>query len=125
MATTPLSEQQLQEFRKKLVARREEIVSDLKSVRQETPGRGSPEGEMASAAPTHPADEATDEHGRSVAKQLTQTERDLVFEIDEALRRIDQGTYGLCDEGGEAIEMRRLEARPWSRLCLKHAEQLK
>jgi DnaK suppressor protein len=78
---------------------------------------------MASRAPTHPADEATDEHGRALAKQLAETERNLIREIDEALRRIEQGTYGLCDEGGEPIAIERLRARPWTRRCLKHAEE--
>jgi DnaK suppressor protein len=53
---------------------------------------------------------------------LTFSELDLekVTEIDEALRRIEEGTYGLCEAGGEPIPRARLHEIPWARLCVEH-----
>lgn len=125
MRPTPLSDEQIEELRQAMLQRRREIVGDYQSLRQEAPGRDQEEGTMISNAPTHPADMGADELSRSTDKQVGQIERDLVYEIDEALRRIEEGTYGRCDECGKPIAMKRLKARPWSRLCLEHAEQLK
>ena len=123
MGPTPLNDQQIHELRRALLDRRREIVGDFKEVNDEQPGWNAEEGSMRTRLPTHPADEGTDEHGRSTGKQLAQIERDLVYEIDEALRRIEDGTYGRCEECDQPISLKRLKARPWSRLCLEHAEE--
>lgn len=123
MTQQTMSDEQLMRYREALLARRREIVGDLASMRDEQSGRGGAADQMASRAPSHPADEATDEHGRAVLKQLTQRERDIAVEIDEALTRMDHGAYGLCQECGEPIDTERLDARPWSRLCLRHAAE--
>ncbi|MFW6154496.1 MAG: TraR/DksA family transcriptional regulator [Planctomycetota bacterium] len=125
MRPTPLSDDQIEDLRQAMLQRRREIVGDYEDLRQEAPGGNQEEATLISKAPTHPADMAADDSSRSTDKQVGQTERDLVAEIDEALRRIEAGTYGRCDECGEPIDLERLKARPWSRLCLAHAEQLK
>ncbi len=57
---------------------------------------------------------------------LSLRDRDLtrLREIDYALSRIEDGTYGLCEESGEQIELKRLEKQPWAKLSLYYAEQL-
>jgi DnaK suppressor protein len=51
-------------------------------------------------------------------------EQALLTEVEEALKRIDEGTYGRCIVGGELIPEKRLEAIPWTSRCLKHEEQV-
>jgi DnaK suppressor protein len=50
-------------------------------------------------------------------------EEHLLKEIDDALGRMDKGTYGVCEISGDAIPFERLEALPWARRCMEHAQQ--
>lgn len=65
-----------------------------------------------------PNDRATIESGRSFELRIRDRERKLVSKIDEAIARIDDGTYGICEDCGEEIGMKRLEARPVTMLCI-------
>lgn len=66
-----------------------------------------------------PSDDRTDDFDREFALNLVSSEHDALFEIGEALRRIDNGTYGQCDECTKPIERQRIKALPFARLCLK------
>ena len=69
------------------------------------------------------ADRASAETERSVELRTRDRERKLIAKISEALRRIDEGTYGYCEETGEPIGLRRLEARPIATLSLEAQER--
>ena len=64
-------------------------------------------------------EDGTDAYERQMALSLASSENDSVFEIDEALRRIDDATYGVCEECGCLIEKLRLQALPFVRLCVQ------
>ena len=66
-----------------------------------------------------PSDDRTDDFDREFALNLVSSEHDVLFEIDDAMRRIELGTYGQCDECAKAIEKPRLNALPFARLCVK------
>lgn len=66
-----------------------------------------------------PADRATAESDRAFTLRLRDRERRLIGKIQAALRRMDEGTFGICEECGEDISMARLKARPVTRLCIK------
>ena len=66
-----------------------------------------------------PSDDRTDDFDREFALNLASSEHDSLFEVDEALRRIANGTYGQCEECPKPIEKPRLKALPFARLCLK------
>jgi DnaK suppressor protein len=66
-----------------------------------------------------PADRATMETDRTTMLRLRDRERKLIPKIHEALARIQNGTYGLCDDCGEDISIERLKARPVTTLCIK------
>ena len=68
-------------------------------------------------------DRATLETDMSIALRTRDRERKLLSKIDAALRRIDDGTYGYCEETGEPISIRRLEARPIATLSLEAQER--
>jgi DnaK suppressor protein len=64
---------------------------------------------------TDPTDSATDESDRALAVSLLSGERDALHEVDTALRRIREGTYGICERSGKRIPAARLRAVPWTR----------
>ena len=69
------------------------------------------------------ADRASAETDRAIELRTRDRERKLISKIDEALRRIDEGTYGYCEETGEPIGVKRLEARPIATLSLEAQER--
>ena len=72
---------------------------------------------------TDPADSATDESDRTLAVCLLSGERDALHEVDSAMRRIRQGTYGICERRGKRIPAARLRSAPWTRFT-KAAEDV-
>ena len=65
-----------------------------------------------------PNDRATIESGRSFELRIRDRERKLLSKIDEAIARIDDGSYGICEDCDEEIGLKRLEARPVTTLCI-------
>ena len=74
-----------------------------------------------SSMPIHMADIGTDNYEQEFALGLLDSERKLLREINEALQRIEDGTYGICEGTGEPIPRARLEANPWARYCVAYA----
>lgn len=72
----------------------------------------------------HMADAATDNYDRDLALSMLSSEQDAVYEIDQALERIREGTYGRCELTGQPIEPERLEAIPWTRFSAAAEKEL-
>ena len=72
----------------------------------------------------HMADSGTDNFDRDFALSLLSSDQDAVFEIEEALKRIERKTYGVCELTGKAIPRARLEAIPWTRFTVEAQAQL-
>ncbi len=110
-----MNARQMEYFRQHLVHWREELVRDstqtLINLQEET-----------LQAPDI-ADRASVETERSVELRTRDRERKLITKIGQALRRIEEGTYGYCEETGEPIGLRRLEARPIATLSLEAQER--
>lgn len=66
-----------------------------------------------------PTDRASMESNRNSVLRIRDRERKLIFKIEEALRRLDDGEYGICEECGEKIGIERLKARPVTTLCIE------
>ena len=81
------------------------------------------EGAMAEAFACDIADRASSETDRSLELRTRDRQRKLISKIDDALRRIDDGEYGYCEETGEEIGLERLEARPIATLCFDAQER--
>ena len=108
-------------FRDVLLGERARIEAALENLRNENPGSVEDEtGEEASDQ--HLADTATAMHDRELDYGLTENEEDLLKSIDAALRRIEEGTYGICTNCGKPIGEERLEALPWTDLCIDCAK---
>jgi RNA polymerase-binding transcription factor DksA len=73
---------------------------------------------------THMADAGTDTYDRDLALGMLSSEQDSLYEIDEALERIREGTYGICELTGKKIETARLDVIPWTRFAAEAEKQL-
>ena len=82
------------------------------------------ESSELSRLPTHLADLGTDNYDQEFTLGLVDSERKLLKEIDEALDRTENGTYGICEGSGKSIPKTRLEAIPWARYCVGYARLL-
>jgi DnaK suppressor protein len=110
-----MNERQLSYFKKKLLAWRAEILEQSK----ETIGQM----QDSSLQLADPADRASSETDHALELRTRDRQRKLISKIDAALRRIDTGEYGYCDETGEPISLGRLEARPTATLSLEAQER--
>ena len=109
--------------KEKLLQLRDAMVDSMAGVAQDTL-RARAEGSEASAFGMHQADAGSDAYDRDFALSLLSQEQDALYEIDEALKRIDLGTYGKCEMSGKAIMRARLEAIPFARFTVECQSQL-
>ena len=86
--------------------------------------RARAEGSEASAFGMHQADAGSDAYDRDFALSLLSQEQDALYEIEEALKRLDLGGYGICEMSGKAIAHARLEALPFARLTVECQSQI-
>jgi len=109
--------------KQKLLQLRDAVVDSMAGVAQGTL-RSRAEGSEASAFGMHQADAGSDAYDRDFALSLLSQEQDALYEIDEALKRIEVGTYGKCEMSGKPIPRARLEAIPFARFTVECQSQL-
>jgi RNA polymerase-binding transcription factor DksA len=109
--------------KEKLLQLRDAMVDSMAGVAQGTL-RSRAEGSEASAFGMHQADAGSDAYDRDFALSLLSQEQDALYEIDEALKRIEMGTYGKCEMSGKPIPRARLEAIPFARFTVECQSQL-
>jgi DnaK suppressor protein len=110
-----MNERQREYFRLKLLDWREDILKEAKETLQH----------LQDDNQNHPdlADRATSETDRAIELRARDRQRKLITKIDAALQRIEDGTYGYCEETGEPISLKRLEARPIATLSIEAQER--
>jgi DnaK suppressor protein len=109
--------------KEKLLQLRDAMVDSMAGVAQDTL-RSRAEGSEASAFGMHQADAGSDAYDRDFALSLLSQEQDALYEIDQALKRIEVGTYGKCEMSGKQIPRARLEAIPFARFTVECQSQL-
>lgn len=109
-----MNERQREYFRQKLQSWKEEILHESRETLQTLQDQNLSEPDIA--------DRATTETGRSLELRTRDRQRKLISKIDAALQRISNGTYGYCEETGEPIGLRRLDARPIATLSIEAQE---
>jgi DnaK suppressor protein len=109
--------------KQKLLQLRDAMVDSMAGVAEGTL-RSRAEGSEASAFGMHQADAGSDAYDRDFALSLLSQEQDALYEIDEALKRIELGTYGKCEMSGKPIPHARLEAIPFARFTVECQSQL-
>jgi DnaK suppressor protein len=110
-----MNERQREYFRGKLLVWRDDILREAKETLQH----------LQDESQNHPdlADRASSETDRAIELRARDRQRKLIAKIDAALARIDDGTYGYCEETGEPIALKRLEARPIATLSIEAQER--
>jgi len=109
--------------KERLLQLRDAMVDSMAGVAQDTL-RSRAEGSEASAFGMHQADAGSDAYDRDFALSLLSQEQDALYEIDQALKRIELGTYGVCEMSGKSIPHTRLEAIPFARFTVECQSQL-
>jgi len=120
-----LSPRELEEFKALLLQRRRELLDSVSQMRDEAlkQNRQDAAGNL-SKFPSSPADLGSDNYELEFTLSLLEEERNLLKEIDEAIKRIDQGVYGICEATGEPIARDRLLFEPWARYTVEYASRL-
>ncbi len=110
-----MNERQREYFRLKLMAWREEILRESRETLQH----------LHDDSQNHPdlADRASSETDRAIELRARDRQRKLIAKIDAALQRIEDGTYGFCEETGDPISLKRLDARPIATLSIEAQER--
>lgn len=104
-------------YYKHLLELRERLLNQMSGLAKESAE------EMASYS-LHMADSGTDNFDRDFALSLLSSDQDAIYEIEEALKRIEKNTYGICELTGKQIPASRLEAIPWTRFTVEAQSQL-
>ena len=113
----------LRKQKKRLLALRDAMLDSMNGVAQDNL-RARAEGNEASAFGMHQADAGSDAYDRDFALNLLSQEQDALYEIDEALKRIELGTYGICEMSAKQINHERLEAIPFTRFTVECQSQI-
>jgi DnaK suppressor protein len=110
-----MNERQREYFRVKLLAWKEDIIKEAKETLQHLQDENQ----------NHPdlADRASSETDRAIELRARDRQRKLIAKIEAALARLEEGTYGYCEETGDPISIRRLEARPIATLSIEAQER--
>ncbi len=110
----------LKEFKKIVQKKKEEILSDLEHISDDTLRKSQKEASGDISGYTyHMADVATDNYDREFSLGLASSDRKSLYELNDALKRIEEGTFGVCDDCKSLITKVRLRAVPSARLCIK------
>jgi len=120
-----LTKAELEYFKQMLMDKRKELLINVHEIGDEAlkKSRLDASGDLSSM-PIHMADLGSDTFEQEFALGLLDSEVQLLREIDDALVRIEQGSYGLCEGTGEQIPKARLEAKPWARYCVEYARKV-
>lgn len=116
-----ISSRELEHFRDLLFEKRRELTGDVSSMETSALRVGS--GSLSSL-PMHMADAGTDNYEQEFTLGLVEKDRKLLRDINVALAKIQDGSYGICEGTGKAISKPRLEAQPWAKYSIEHARQL-
>jgi DnaK suppressor protein len=104
-----LTAAEIRQFRELLVALRDRLSGQISSLKSDS---------LKRVDEVNTVEDGTDAFERQFALNIASSENDSLFEIEEALRRIDGGTFGICEMSGEPIELERLKAIPYTRYSL-------
>ena len=110
-----MNERQRDYLRQKLLDWKEDILKEAKETLQHLQDENQNHSDLA--------DRASSETDRAIELRARDRQRKLIAKIDAAIQRIDDGTYGYCEETGEPIALKRLEARPIATLSLEAQER--
>lgn len=122
---SPFNAKELAVFKDLLLKLRDRIIDEMNFLARDNLNRSSKDaaGDLSSYS-FHMADQGTDNFDREFAASLLSGEQDVLYEIEEALRRVDGGSYGVCEMSGQPIERERLKVLPYARYSVAVQSQM-
>ncbi len=119
------SKKELEEYREKLLNLKDDTLRQIREISEDTLMKSQKDmsGDISGYG-LHMADVASDNYERDFNLDMVSSERKIVLEIDEAIKRIDDGTYGICQMSGKPISRSRLKAIPYARYSKKCQEKI-
>jgi RNA polymerase-binding protein DksA len=113
-----MNKKEVKKYKDMLLDKKEKIMDSLKKLQDDTLNKSQRDqsGDLSGYS-LHMADVGTDNFDREFALSLLNNEQDIMYEIDDALGRIESGKYGECESCGKDIQEKRLAAVPFARMC--------
>lgn len=118
---SPFGKKELEKYREMLLRKRSELLGDISAMEDQALQGGS--GSL-SHTPQHIAEQGSETYDQALALDLAAADRKLLKEIEDAIKRIDAGTYGICELTGKPIKAERLDELPWARYTIEAAREL-
>ena len=120
-AKTPFNAEELDAYRQLLLRKRAELLIDVKGMEDQALKSGS--GALSNM-PSHMAEQGSEAYDQSLSLDLAAADRRIIKEIDGALKRIADGTFGVCEHSGKTIRLERLKELPWARFTIESAREI-
>jgi len=114
----PLTENEIQKFKTVLEKLKVQLSQTIKSVSDDVKSMEESKGYSQ-----HQADEGTDDFDQTISIEVSAKEQGILRQIDRALEKIEEGTYGRCDVSGDEIPLKRLEAIPYANMTVQAQEK--
>ncbi len=114
-----LNKDQLKSFRQLLITERVKIVDEIKSIAHDASRSPRDASGDLSAYTIHMSDMAADTYDRELSTNMVSAEQGVLYQIDDALKRMDEGSFGVCSECQQPISMSRLKAVPYASSCIE------
>jgi RNA polymerase-binding protein DksA len=118
------NKKELTDFRKFILKKKDEILDSINHISEETLKKSQKDasGDISGYS-YHMADVATDTYDREFSLGLASNDRELLYELDDAMKRIDDGIFGVCEDCKVVISKTRLKVIPYTRFCIKCQEK--
>lgn len=118
------NKKELIDFKKLILKIKDNIIEDIKHISEDTLKKSQKDASGDISGYTyHMADVATDTYDREFSLGLASNDRQFLYELEDALKKIDDGAYGICESCKTLIAKTRLKAVPYARLCVKCQEK--
>ena len=114
-----LSKAQIKQLRQLLITERVKLAEEIKSIAHDVSTSPREASGDLSAYTVHLADMAADTFDRELSMNIVSGEQEILYQIDDALKRLDDGSYGICQQCNQPISMSRLRAVPYASACIK------
>ena len=114
----PIKEKDIEKFKKQLHKIKAQLMNTLKSVSDEVKSADESKGYSQ-----HQADEGTDDFDQAISIEVSSKEQDIIKQVERALEKIEEGTYGVCDVSGDDIPLKRLQAVPYATMTVAAQEK--
>ena len=112
------TKEQLKQFRQLLITERAKLTDEIKAIARDVSTSPRDASGDLSGYTVHMADMAADTYDRELSMNIVSSEQEILYQIDDALKRLEDGSFGLCQQCNQSITLSRLKAVPYASLCI-------